>query len=39
MLSRINTCTVQGIDAVPVCAEVNLTTGLPSFTIVGLAPD
>lgn len=37
MLSRINTCTVQGIDAVPVCAEVNLTTGLPSFTIVGLA--
>ena len=37
MLSRIDTCTVLGVDAVPVCAEVNLASGLPTFSIVGLA--
>lgn len=37
MLSRIGTCTVTGVDAIPVWAEVNLASGLPRFSIVGLA--
>ena len=37
MLSRIDTCTVQGVEAVPVRVEVNISRGLPSFSIVGLA--
>lgn len=37
MLSRIETCTLLGIEALPLCVEVSLTSGLPSFTVVGLA--
>lgn len=37
MLARIDTCTLLGVDAVPIRVEVHLTTGLPSFSIVGLA--
>ncbi|MHC4910035.1 MAG: magnesium chelatase domain-containing protein, partial [Planctomycetota bacterium] len=37
MLSRIETCTLRGIEAHPVHVEVSLTSGLPSFTVVGLA--
>ena len=37
MLARIDTCSLLGVDALPVRVEVHLTTGLPSFSIVGLA--
>jgi magnesium chelatase family protein len=37
MLARVETCTVRGVEAVPLTVEVSLTTGLPSFTVVGLA--
>ena len=37
MLARIDTCTLLGVDAVPIRVEVHLTNGLPSFCIVGLA--
>ena len=37
MLARIPTCTLVGVDATLVHVEVHLTTGLPSFSIVGLA--
>jgi len=37
MLARVETCTVRGVEAVPLRVEVSLTTGLPSFTVVGLA--
>ena len=37
MLARIETCTVRGVEAVPLITEVSLTSGLPSFTVVGLA--
>lgn len=38
MVAHINTIAFQGIDAVPVDVQVQLTSGLPAFTIVGL-PD
>jgi magnesium chelatase family protein len=37
MLARVDTCTVRGVEALPLRVEVSLTTGLPSFTVVGLA--
>lgn len=36
MVSRIRSCALIGIDAYPVEVEVDVTPGLPSFTIVGL---
>ncbi len=36
MVSRIRSCALIGIDAYPVEVEVDVTAGLPSFTIVGL---
>lgn len=36
MLARIPTAALQGVDAHPVRVEVSLTSGLPSFTVVGL---
>ena len=38
MVSKIHTGTLSGIDAYPVTAEVDLASGLPGLTIVGL-PD
>jgi magnesium chelatase family protein len=38
MLSVIISCALSGIDAYPVTVEVDMTTGLPGFTMVGL-PD
>lgn len=37
MLAQVNTGTVHGIDAFVVRVEVNLSSGLPLFTVVGLA--
>lgn len=37
MLAELNSCAVVGIDAEPVKVEVDLTNGMPSFDIVGLA--
>jgi magnesium chelatase family protein len=37
MLAHVNTAAVRGVDAYAVRAEVNLSTGLPAFTVVGLA--
>ncbi|MFN3700635.1 MAG: YifB family Mg chelatase-like AAA ATPase [Alphaproteobacteria bacterium] len=38
MVARVNTVAFQGIDVQPVDVEVQISNGLPSFTIVGL-PD
>ncbi len=38
MLARVRSATLQGIDAAAVSVEVDVATGLPSFTTVGL-PD
>ncbi len=38
MVARINTVAFQGIDVQPVDVQVQISNGLPSFTIVGL-PD
>jgi magnesium chelatase family protein len=38
MLSVIKTCSLSGIDALPINVEVDITAGLPGFTMVGL-PD
>jgi magnesium chelatase family protein len=38
MLSIITSCALAGIDAYPVTVEVDITSGLPGFTMVGL-PD
>ncbi len=38
MLARVRSASLQGIDAVTVFVEVDVTSGLPSFTTVGL-PD
>ena len=38
MVSKINTVAFQGIDVVDVDVQVQIASGLPSFTIVGL-PD
>jgi magnesium chelatase family protein len=37
MLARVLTGSVRGVDAFPVCVEVNIASGLPAFTVVGLA--
>lgn len=37
MLARVPTGAVHGVDALIVHAEVNIDTGLPVFTVVGLA--
>ena len=38
MLARINTITFNGLETLPVDLQVQISSGLPSFTIVGL-PD
>ncbi len=38
MVSKINTVAFQGIETIPIEAEVHIASGLPTFTIVGL-PD
>ena len=38
MLARVRSASLQGIEAVTVFVEVDVTSGLPSFTTVGL-PD
>lgn len=38
MLSKVNSCTLSGIDGYLVDVEVDVSAGLPSFSIVGL-PD
>jgi len=38
MLARVNSCAVIGLDGVLINVEVDIATGLPSMTIVGL-PD
>ena len=38
MVARVNTVAFQGIEAVPVEAQVTIASGLPAFTVVGL-PD
>jgi magnesium chelatase family protein len=37
MLAHVETCTVRGVEAVLLQVEVSLASGLPSFTVVGLA--
>jgi magnesium chelatase family protein len=37
MLARARTFTIEGLDARPVTVEVDIRSGLPAFTIVGLA--
>ncbi|MEM1400184.1 MAG: YifB family Mg chelatase-like AAA ATPase, partial [Pseudomonadota bacterium] len=37
MVSRVKTVAFRGIDVVPIDVQVQLTGGLPSFTVVGLA--
>src|SRR3972149_817141 len=37
-LAKVNSAAVVGLEAVPVEVEVDISAGLPSFTIVGL-PD
>ncbi len=38
MISLIGTCAIAGIDAYPITVEVDIASGLPGFTMVGL-PD
>ncbi len=38
MLAKVNSCTIIGINGVPLDIEVDITDGLPSFDIIGL-PD
>jgi len=38
LVARVNTVAFQGIEAVPVEAQVTIASGLPAFTVVGL-PD
>lgn len=37
MLAIVDTAAVRGVDSYPVRVEVNLVSGLPAFTVVGLA--
>lgn len=37
MLTKVETVAFQGIDVFPVTAEVHIASGLPNFSIVGLA--
>ena len=36
MLTTVQTAGLQGVDALPVTVEVGLSSGLPTFTVVGL---
>ncbi len=36
MVSRVLSCTVKGLEAVPVHVELDMTGGLPGLTIVGM---
>jgi magnesium chelatase family protein len=36
MVSRVLSCTINGLEAVPVHVELDLTGGLPGLTIVGM---
>mgnify|MGYP001812301028 CR=1 FL=1 len=36
MLTRVQTAGLHGVEAIPVTVEVGLTSGLPTFTVVGL---
>ena len=36
MVARINTVAFQGIEVRPIDVEVQISSGLPAFTIVGL---
>ena len=36
MVSRVLSCTIKGLEAVPVHVELDLTGGLPGLTIVGM---
>ncbi|GAC1435708.1 MAG: YifB family Mg chelatase-like AAA ATPase [Solirubrobacteraceae bacterium] len=36
MFARANACTIEGVDARRVCVELDIRSGFPSFTIVGL---
>ena len=36
-LALVHSCALLGLEARPVCVEVHLANGLPSFTLVGLA--
>ncbi|MCD6310135.1 MAG: YifB family Mg chelatase-like AAA ATPase [Candidatus Eremiobacteraeota bacterium] len=38
MLAKVKSCTVLGLDAIPVEVEVDIASGLPAFNLVGL-PD
>ncbi len=38
MLAKVCSCTIVGIEAIPLDIEVNITDGLPAFDIIGL-PD
>jgi magnesium chelatase family protein len=38
MLARAWGAVLDGVDAVPICVEVDISSGLPAFTVVGL-PD
>ena len=38
MVARVNTVSFQGIEVKPVDVQVQISNGLPAFTIVGL-PD
>ena len=37
MIAKVDTAVASGFDGVPVTAECDITNGLPSFNIVGLA--
>ena len=37
MLSKVNACVLQGLEGCLVDVETDLSSGLPSFNIVGLA--
>ena len=38
MLAVVESATLFGIDSLPIKVEINVATGVPAFTIVGL-PD
>jgi len=37
MIAHVTTAAIRGVDSYPVQVEVNLVSGLPAFTVVGLA--
>ena len=38
LVARVNTVAFQGIDVLPIDVQVQMTGGMPAFTVVGL-PD